>query len=480
MNKQRMPILEKLLNHKLVAKYSFHVPGHKNGLLYNGIENNPFNDILKIDQTELNGLDDLHSPEGCIGQSQTMLQELYDSYRSYYLINGSTVGNLAAVFSTCESGDKIIVQRNSHKSVLNAIKFKDLRPIFLEPEYDMEYGTASYLDFETVKQAIDLHSDAKAFLITSPNYYGLTTDYTEHIKYIKSKNIIVICDEAHGAHFIKGAPFPQSTINQGAHIVIQSAHKTLPAMTMASWMHISRDFNKKEELEYNLSVLQSSSPSYPLMASLDYARFFLENLTSDDIYKIKNSIENFIDRLNNIPQIYICKSKDSKMIKDFLKIKINSNTVVNGFELQARFESEGIYTELADENGVLLIHPLNVLDNIDTLITKIYKSVQDLPVIKKNHSFYSIIKNDKVTSIEYNYKELSKITKSFVDIKNSIGMVCAQNIIPYPPGIPFLIEGETITEGKIIALNKYLDAGFRFQGTPFLYDGKISVFNLKG
>ncbi|MDF2608102.1 MAG: arginine decarboxylase [Bacillales bacterium] len=481
MNYQKTPIIESLIKHKDREKHSFHVPGHRNGSLFKVYNSdNLFENVMEIDQTELTGLDDLHSPSGCIEEAQLLLSKLYNSYKSYFLVGGSTIGNLAAIFSVCNYGDKVLVQRNCHKSIINAIRLKELRPVFIDPKYDYNFETSTYLDFESVKTALDTHIDVKALILTSPNYYGLSSNYENIITYTKKMGKVVICDEAHGAHYIIGKPFPKSVVQQGAHITIQSAHKTLPAMTMASWLHVSNDFNKIDELEYHLGALQSSSPSYPIMASLDYARLFLQNYNEELRRELEMSIKELLNDIYNIPQLCVCYSEDLNIEQDILKIKINSNTKLNGFELQKELEKNGIFTELADHNGVLLVHPLKLLENKKEFINDLYKSVKEFKVINriKADNIYNNA-TSKITSLELNYQELSNYNTEYIDISDAENMICAQDIVPYPPGIPFIIKGERLTEPKLRLLKKYIHDNYYFQNAPFLKKGQIAVHKLR-
>jgi arginine/lysine/ornithine decarboxylase len=480
MNYQQTPIIESLMRHKNNEKYSFHVPGHSNGSLFKINNDSPFKNVMEIDQTELTGLDDLHNPSGCIEEAQSLLSNLYGSHRSYFLVGGSTIGNIAAIFSVCNYGDKVLVQRNCHKSIINAIRLKELRPVFIEPVYDCNYETSTYIDFEIIKTALSNHGDAKALILTSPNYYGLSSNYEKIIRYSKEMGLIVICDEAHGAHYIMGGPFPKSVVHQGAHITIQSAHKTLPAMTMASWLHVSKDFNEIDELEYHLGALQSSSPSYPIMASLDYARSFLQSHNQEMLKEVEISIKKLKNDISNIPQLDVCYSDDTNVEHDILKIKINSNTKLSGFELQKALEKNGIYPELADKSGVLLIHPLGVLGNQKCFIDDLYKSVREFKLEKKNEIDYTLFKDtSKITSLEMTYKELSKYNTVYINISDAKNMICAQDIVPYPPGIPIIIKGERLTEPKIKLLKKFIKDNYYFQNASFLKKGQIAVHNIR-
>ena len=266
MNQSKTPLFDQLMKHHEGNPISFHVPGHKYGQVFPEKGRNYFSDILKMDATEITGLDDLHSAEGVILEAEKLLADLYRTQRSFFLVNGSTVGNLAMTLSTIKEDEIVLVQRNSHKSIMNGIKLANARPVFISPEYDLDYRVAGGLSYESVKSALIQYPNARAIILTYPNYYGMTVDLKSIIDLAHAHNIPVLVDEAHGVHFIAGDYFPPSAVELGADIVVQSAHKTLPAMTMGAFLHYQSRLVSSSNLQFYLQALQSSSPSYPLMA----------------------------------------------------------------------------------------------------------------------------------------------------------------------------------------------------------------------
>ena len=207
-DQKRIPLYRALIEHTKNNPISFHVPGHKNGQVFQPEAAKFYQPFLEMDVTELSGLDDLHSPEGVIKEGEQLLASLYQVKQSFFLVNGSTVGNLAMILAACRENDTVLVQRNCHKSVVNAIKLAKARPIFLEPEYDPNWKVATNVSLETVKKAIRLYPEANALILTYPNYYGMVYDIKGLISHAHLHNIPVLVDEAHGAHFIIDDPFP--------------------------------------------------------------------------------------------------------------------------------------------------------------------------------------------------------------------------------------------------------------------------------
>jgi len=474
-NQMKVPLYNALQIHNQKDPVSFHVPGHKYGQIFPTEANHYFGPLLNIDATELTGLDDLHSPEGAILEAEALLAELYQVKRSFFLVNGSTVGNLAMILAVCSENDTVLVQRNCHKSVIHALMLAKVNPVFLEPEYNETWKITSGISTETIMQAVQLHPHAKAIILTYPNYYGMVYDLKGIIEHAHLNDIPVLVDEAHGPHLIIGDPFPASAVQLGADMVVQSAHKTLPAMTMGSYLHFNSHLVEVDKVIEYLHILQSSSPSYPIMASLDLARNYLAGYTQEDLAYLKAEIGKFKERLSQIPAISVLEYPNQH--GDFLKMTIQTRCTLNGFELQKRLEEEAIYTEVADPFNVLFIFPLMKEGQTYPLAetaSKISHSLADLPIRESKAIHY--VSSEKMSQLAVSYKEIEQLMETEVSIAMAEGAICAEAIIPYPPGIPFLLKGERITSTKLQQLQQLLAVGAKFQGNAFLHKGKLKVF----
>ncbi|MGG5796445.1 aminotransferase class I/II-fold pyridoxal phosphate-dependent enzyme [Bacillus nitratireducens] len=460
MNQNRMPLYEALMEFKERRPLSFHVPGHKNGLNFPQEATGGFKDILSIDVTELTGLDDLHSPFECIDEAQRLLAEVYGVQKSYFLINGSTVGNLAMILSCCGEHDIVLVQRNCHKSIINALKLAGANPVFLNPWIDEVHNVPVGVHDEAIKEAIIKYPNAKALILTHPNYYGMGIDLEASIAYAHEHKIPVLVDEAHGAHFCIGDSFPKSALAYGADIVVHSAHKTLPAMTMGSYLHINSRLVSKEKVSSYLSMLQSSSPSYPIMASLDIARFAIAVIKEKGHDDIVEFFRRFKEELRSIPQIAILQYP----LQDELKVTVQTRCQLSGYELQAVFEKVGIYTEMADPYNVLFILPLQVNEGYMKAIEIIRVALQQYKVKDKTASIRYTYKGE-ISPLPYTYKQLEGYETKLVSIEEAVGMIAAEMVIPYPPGIPLIMYGERITQEHTKQITHLENTGARFQGS---------------
>ncbi|WP_251554292.1 aminotransferase class I/II-fold pyridoxal phosphate-dependent enzyme [Neobacillus muris] len=476
MDKQtKAPLFDALMKYRDKGPISFHVPGHKNGQIFPENAKVFFQELLQLDATELSGLDDLHSPEGAILEAETLLAELFHAQKSYFLVNGSTVGNLAMVMAAANEDDTVLVQRNCHKSILNALRLAKVRPVFLEPEFDPQWKVATGVSPETVKEAIHQYPNAKALVVTYPNYYGMAYCLEEIINHAHRYQIPVLVDEAHGAHFISGEPFPISVSQLGADVTVQSAHKTLPAMTMGSFLHVHSERVDRNRLEDYLHIFQSSSPSYAIMASLDLARSYLASYNAKDLVYLQTKINHFKEQLAEIPQIKVLDYPDQQ--GDHLKVTIQSRCGISGFELQSKLEQAAIFTELADPYNVLLVLPLLKSGQeypFDEAAGNIKTALAGLPVQEIMDKSWS--PKEKIAELAIGYKDMPNFQELEIPIHQAGGQISAETVIPYPPGIPLFLKGETITKDKLEHFQRLVESGARFQGGIQLSEGKIKVF----
>lgn len=469
--KQERPLVDALVNFAKRKPQSLHVPGHKNGL----ISKLPYEikNALQYDLTELTGLDDLHHPEEVIQYAQQLLAKTYGTEHSYFLVNGSTVGNLAMVYATCKRGEKVLVQRNAHKSIFNALELVEVNPVYLAPDWDKRTATASYVSYKTVQSALQKDADIKAIILTSPTYYGIVNpDLSQIIKLAHSYDIPVLIDEAHGAHFVASEEFPKSALQMGADVVVQSAHKTLPAMTMASYLHINSKLVLKEKVEHYLRMLQSSSPSYLLMASLDDARAYVESYLELDAKYCIDKRNQWMEAIQTIPDV------DVITVDDPLKLLIRVKGYT-GIQIKESLEAEGIYIELADPIQVLAIVPLLKYGEVfDYAVarTKFKNAMVRLKSLNRVEiKLEQMVDSQKVSTPLLSLEEIQKSKKEWIPYMRAMGKISASTIIPYPPGIPLLLPGEKITVAKLSQLEELIVTGTTFQGHHRLGEKFIQV-----
>ncbi|MYL51615.1 aminotransferase class I/II-fold pyridoxal phosphate-dependent enzyme [Halobacillus litoralis] len=459
MNPTYMPLYEALKRNIDRNPLSFHVPGHKYGKVFEKQGYEKFQSILQLDATEVEGLDDLHAPEGVIQEAQQLASEFFHSDHTFFLVNGTTVGNMAMILSVCNSGEEIIVQRNCHKSVLNALELSGASPVFISPRYEKETGRHSHVSVEDVEQALRDHPDSKAVFLTYPDYFGKVYDLEEIAEVVHSWRIPLLVDEAHGVHFQLGTPFPKAALTAGADGVAQSAHKMAPAMTMASFLHVQGDRVDLNRIHHYLQMLQSSSPSYPLMASLDVARAYLASWSPSD----KEELFSFLEKAKSLFRSY--NYWDVRATDDPLKLTLEV-TSGTGFEWADVLDGVGIVPELATTNQILLVFGL--APSVDLLLLE--ERLKTLDSQLKKHTNRATIIEDQiqfppVQKLEYSYSVMQRMDVVRLDWQEAAGRVAAEAIIPYPPGIPLVMKGERLDEQHIAQVHALLSQGARFQNT---------------
>ncbi|MFC5543256.1 MAG: aminotransferase class I/II-fold pyridoxal phosphate-dependent enzyme [Bacilli bacterium] len=465
------PLVETLKKFVEKQPTSFHVPGHKNGFI-SGLPKE-LQGALPFDLTELTGLDDFHHPEGAIYEAEQLLAQTYGADRSFFLVNGSTVGNLAMIYATCKRNEKVIVQRNAHKSIFHGLQLVGAKPIYVSPEWDGETRTATHVSLSTLKEVLLLHQDVKAVILTSPTYYGaVSKELKQQIALCHELGIPVLVDEAHGAHLSASKRFPESALDVGADIVVQSAHKTLPAMTMASFLHIKSNIVDAERVNRYLRMLQSSSPSYLLLASLDDARHYVQTYSEIDASYFFEKRNQWIEALRSIQPLEVIEVDDP--LKVLLRVP-----GYTGFQLKESLENSGIYPEMADVHQVLLILPLlKQGQNFPFAETRIQikEAVASLKKREKTNVLSNPLKEiQKISIPEYSFDELADMETEWIPYVRAMGRVSAGMVIPYPPGIPLFISGEKITVSKLSQLEELIAVGAAFQGEIRLEEKLLCV-----
>ncbi|TDM07205.1 lysine decarboxylase [Macrococcus lamae] len=427
---------------------SLHVPGHHNGTIGNLDIN------ISYDMTEINGLDDYHHPENVIARSETFLSRCPE-YQTRYIVNGTTTGILS-VLQSLPSSSSVAIMRNVHKSVFNGLSLKGHDAYILPAIVSQITGQYSGVNISAIEEK-DL-KDIKLAVLTYPNYFGETYNIKEVIQFFHEHDIEVLVDEAHGAHFDIAENFPVSSVHFDADYIVQSYHKTLPALTMGSVIHIHKEGELKEGILRYLSVLQTSSPSYLILSSLEQAHNFYVHYQSDEFWKKRRAlIQKLSDKFDVIE------------VDDPLKLLIRK-VGCSGSELQLVLEEQSIYTELATFTDVLLVLPLwhehdsFPMERLLVLIEKI--NMADITQVEKAERI-----NHLYTTAAGFYKPVEGV-KRIVSLNEGIGRYLAEALIPYPPGIPFVIAGEKLSSKHVTELKRYIDQGIRIHG---MMDEKISI-----
>lgn len=475
----KLPIIDAVSSFIAENNSLFCTPGHKGG---KGFEfqysKNFIDNILKFDVTEVEGLDDLHDPEGIIKESEELLSKFYGSYKSLYLINGSTLGNLIMIFSTFNEGDKILVERNCHKSVYNAIILRKLRPVFVKNKICEKYNMPLPIDMGHLFQMIKLHQDIKGIVLTYPNYYGVCCDLEKVIEICKSANIKVLVDSAHGAHFGIHPKLPENAVKIGADMVVSSTHKTLPGLTQTAYLHMNDriDFDK---VKFYFDSLSSTSPSYIFLSSLELARYYMEKQGYEDYERLLEISEKFKKKINSIKHLHIIEKGDiangDAYNVDETRYVINLGESYSGSSLLKYLRKNGVQAEMTDgSNIILILSPFNTENDFYRLYNALesYKS-EDLEAPK----WPDVHLSWDIPELKVLPCNVVNSRRKMIDFAYAAGSICAENIVPYPPGVPILMMGEMIKKKHIEIVNKFIDNGIKVTGISSTKE--IAVLNDK-
>ncbi|EGL81839.1 Orn/Lys/Arg decarboxylase major region [Caldalkalibacillus thermarum TA2.A1] len=476
------PLFQALVEKVNKEEARFYVPGHKGGYVFPGHGRKMYHPVLKLDLTELDGLDNLHDPQGVIRQAQELAARQFGADQTYFLVNGSTVGNLAMILGCLHQGDVALVQRNSHQSVFHGLSMAGACCFPLLPEVCPRFRVAQGIRPEQIEAALRRCPEAKAVILTYPTYYGWAgaDQFEAVVRTAREYGLLVLVDEAHGAHFGQYGSLPPSALQLGADLCVQSTHKMLGSMTMTSMLHIRRGRVPVEDVEDCLRRLQTSSPSYPLLASLDLARLFLSQMTRTDWEQALAAVQELHSGIRALGNYLI--SSGTGREQDPFKLVIQPVFGLSGFQLQEALRQHGIEVELADPYNVCLTLPLvphpDWNNRLLQALSSIAKEAGHLQREKGRPGKTPLghQPGEKGAGADmaelFNQAEPAPIPmrvyraqeKEHVPLSQAVGRQAAEMITPYPPGIPLLIPGEVIKEEHVSHILRLNQAGAYFPG----------------
>ena len=480
MEQESAPLYEAVSKYIKRKMIPFHMPGHSQGKGAPKILKRLFGDkFFDFDLTEVSGLDYLHYAQGVIRESEELASKLYGTKATIFLVNGTTAGVHAMILDSVKENEKIIIGRNSHRSVIGGILLAKAKPIFVQPEFNDEFGIITNLTPESIEKVIKKNPDAKAILITTPNYYGLQGRVKDMVDVSHQYGLKVLIDEAHGAHFPFNDKFPKSAIYLGADLVTQSAHKTLPTLTQTSFLHVVSDENNVDRIEQILSIIESSSPSYIFMTALDVARREMAlhgREMWDKAIEVAEYAREKIKKLDGFKVITedIINGNDIYAF-DPIKLTINVEELgYSGFEFERYLNKNGIEIELADLKNVLLFITIGTSkSDVDKLISVLKK------VPPKNKRMIKMPEFPEAAPFAMLPFEAFQQEFEVVPLKESKGRVSWGIVAPYPPGVPVLVPGMVINSNCIEFINEVFERGGLVQGS-IRHGSDIAVRVLKG
>ena len=476
-----MPLLKSIKDYADSGVLPLHMPGHKRGYIYERLKlEGLFENILSMDTTEVPGVDNLYCPEGPLLKAQNLAAKSFGADHSFFLINGTTAGIYAMILSTTNPGDKIIIPRNAHRSAISAAILGRLNPVYILPEVDTKLGIAMGIKPETVEEALINNPDAKAVLITSPTYYGVCSDLKSIADLVHKHGKVLLVDEAHGSHFVFHDDLPASAIESGADMVAQSTHKTLLSMTGSSMLHIKGNKTNLEKVKFFLQLVQTTSPSHIMLASLDASRYIMDKygyVLLNECIKYSNHVR---DEINKNTKFYClsCDKKGESGVNDIDPTRLTvcvSGGGLKGSEADKILrEKYKIQVELSDINNIVAITTVgDGKEEYDRFLRAIYglsESIEEKSVSDSYKDLPRHLPKGVISPYEAIYRDTT-----LIDLVESIGMISAEMAIPYPPGIPVIMPGEVIDRDIVDYLKQCKDMGIRISGTT---DSKLKKIKI--
>ena len=475
-----MNLYDRLLQYQSSEMYPFHMPGHKR-------RKDDFANPFLIDITEIEGFDNLHHAEGILKDAQDRAAALYHSEETYFLVNGSTCGILAAVSACMTRGGKILMARNCHKAAYHAAYLRGLDIEYLYPEKEDIFGINGGIHEDIVEKALEEFQDIPAVMITSPTYDGVVSNVEKIAQIVHRKGIPLIVDEAHGAHFGFHEYFPKSSVEMGADLVIHSLHKTLPSLTQTALLHVNGNRVDRECLRRFLDIYQTSSPSYVFMAGMDSCVCLLEKRGGELFESLRRNLEVFYKQTESLGCIYLANHglMGKSGIHDFDRSKLVISARNAGFTgnqlanlLRNRYHLElemagGSYglalTSISDtEEGFLRLS--EALKEIDACLeNKIEKNTEKSTLTIED----IVIKNEVWCRIH----EALESPGESVLLEKAEGKICREFVYLYPPGIPMLVPGEIISREVLGKIRRLVREGYSVQGMADYSAEHIQVMN---
>ena len=464
---QKAPIVDALNEFKKMRIVPFDVPGHKRGKGNPELTNFLGNACLTLDVNAMKPLDNLTHPVSVILEGEQLAADAFGAAHAFFIVNGTTAAVQAMILSVCKQNEKIILPRNVHKSVINALILCGAVPVYADTRIHPTLGIALGMTVSAVREAMDLHPDAKAILVNNPTYYGICSDLRSITELAHERGMYVLADEAHGTHFYFGRNLPISAMAAGADFASVSMHKSGGSLTQSSFLLIGREVNT-EYVRQIINLTQTTSASYLLLASLDLSRKNLA-LHGEEIFRKVSSLSAYARaEINELGDYYAYANEliDRVDIFDFDATKLSVRTAgigLTGIEVYDLLRDEyDIQVEFGDTANILAyISVGDRLQDLERLVSalseikrRFRKDAEDIDLYRPIHPHVAM-----------NPREAFYAEKLSLPLSACPGHIAAETVMCYPPGIPILAPGETITAEIIDYIEYAKEKGCSLMGT---------------
>lgn len=466
MEEIQLPFLQAIQRQQAAGRIALHMPGHKQGRSIIPALQPILGAAAAYDYTELPFTDDLSQPVGALKESQELLAKLYGADTSFYLINGTSGGIMATIFALSAAGQKVLLMRNSHRSVSQGLILSGATPVFMPTTWDKTTGVALPPTVDDVRHALEMHPDIQLVILTSPSFHGISGYLKEQIDLIHSYDIPVMVDEAHGVHTHFSNLLPKDALECGADVVIQSTHKTLSGFTQSSWMHLKGPRIAPARIQAALRILQTTSPSYILLLSLEAASAQMATDGPEKLTRMLELTAHMKEKLNRetplrfleLDELPLQNAAGQDISKLYLRTALYG---LSGFQAANMLRLHGLEPELVDSGGVLLM--LTIADEeedfeaielcLRSFAASLDTTAEPLPLLT-DAPWAAMQPNIALTPREAWYA-----SNELCPFNQSVGRICGETITVYPPGVPVLLPGEMIDVEILEYLQEVKKAG---------------------
>ena len=451
--------------------YPFHMPGHKRQL--SGFF--PY----ELDITEIEGFDNLHHAKGLLFEAQQYAAQMYQSRKAYYLVNGSTCGILAAISAATTKGGRVLVARNCHKAVYNAIYLRGLKAEYVYP-VATHYEIQGQIQAADVERKLVEKPDIQAIVITSPTYDGLVSDIRAIADLAHTHGIPLIVDEAHGAHLGLDEAFPDNATVLGADAVIMSVHKTLPAPTQTALLHLCSDRINVTKMEKFLGIYETSSPSYVLMAGIEESLRLADEARGAQMKEYVRRLQIFREKMRRLTILRVPDRADftgeEAYAYDIGKLLLVTNGAIPGKVLQEKLLKQyGLQMEMSSGNYVLAMTSfMDTEEGLERLADALLEIDATLTVTDQREMFSP----EKIYRQPKKAMEIDEVQdgeSTSVAFSEAEGRICADYIYLYPPGIPVIVPGEVLDQQTLTVIETCQKMELDVEGLP--QAGHVHVVN---
>ena len=462
-NQERMPFVEALESYKKQHFVPFHTPGHKIGVEAPQLLKDWMGPALPYDLGVMYALDDLHEPEGELKEAQDLTAQLYGADYCWFSINGTTALIEAMIMGTVGPDETIIIPREAHRSVISGLVLSGAKPVYMDCQFDERWGIPSGVSLDDAVKTMDANPEAKAILLVYPNYYGVGVDIVNIVKEAHKRGMIVLVDEAHGPHLPFSNILPIEAIAAGADLVAQSTHKSVGSLTQTSWLLGQGERINKRRITQMHQMLQSTSPNYIFLASLDMARHQLATVGEDLVRRTIELSLYLRNELHKIPGITTMEYRDieDRVVNyDCTKVLIDAKELgVTGVAFERMLREHRIEVELVQAHHVLVLITIGDTKESITALIQAVQAISDTVLSTshksndtKDENLQNLSKGSAVLPepiVRVTPRNAMYANRDQVRLQDALHRIAGETIAYYPPGIPCVAVGEVISESVL-------------------------------